>query len=285
MSKVAIVTDSTAYIPPELSRGLPIYAAPLQVIWGEETFRDGIDIQPTEFYQRLSQAKVMPTTSQATPAAFLDLYGKLLDQGYEILSVHISSKLSGTLDSSTQACAHFPGAPIVQVDSLTTSMAMGFPALAAAKAAVAGASLAECKAIAERGFKHSGVLFAVGTLEYLRRGGRIGGAAAFLGTALNLKPILELREGKIEAVERVRTMNKAIDRLLDLFEERIGARRPIHFAALHANAPEEARKLLERARQRFDPSDIADAVLAEVSPVIGTHTGPGCMGLTFHAGS
>jgi DegV family protein with EDD domain len=164
-------------------------------------------------------------------------------------------------------------------------MAMGFPALAAAKAAAAGATMEECKSIVERGCSQSGVLFAVSTLEYLRRGGRIGGAAAFLGTALNLKPILELREGKIEAVERVRTMNKAIDRLLDLFEERIGTRRPVQIAALHANAPEEARKLLERARQRFDQSDISAAVLSEVSPVIGTHTGPGCMGLAFQAGS
>lgn len=284
MSKVAVVTDSTAYIPPDLSKGYPIYIAPLQVIWGEETFRDGIDIQPVEFYNRLQNAKVMPTTSQATPAAFIEIYRNLLDEGYEILSAHISSKLSGTLDSARQAREHFPGASIELVDTLTTSMAMGFPVLLAAQAAKQGATLKECKELLLKGCQNSGVLFAVSTLEFLRRGGRIGGAQAFLGTALNLKPILELRDGKIEAIERVRTMSKTIDRLLDLFEERVGGRRPIYIAALHVNAVNEAQQLLARCLQRFPESDIRERVLADVSPVLGTHVGPGTIGLTFVAG-
>jgi DegV family protein with EDD domain len=124
----------------------------------------------------------------------------------------------------------------------------------------------------------------VATLEYLRRGGRIGGAQAFLGTALNLKPILELRNGRVEAIERVRTMGKTIDRLIDLFEERVGGRRPVHIGVLHAKAPEEARLLLERTRERFSSSDISEAVLAEVSPVVGAHAGPGTLGLAFMIG-
>ena len=284
MSKVAVVTDSTAYIPSELIEGYPIYVAPLQVIWGGETFRDGVDIQPTEFYSRLQDAKVMPTTSQATPAAFMEIYRTLLDEGYEILSAHISSKLSGTLDSATQALEHFPGAPIELVDTLSTSMAMGFSVLDAARAAKQGATLKECKEILENSCQNSGVLFAVSTLEFLRRGGRIGGAQAFLGTALNLKPILELRNGKIEAIERVRTMSKTIDRLLNLFEERVDGRRPISIAALHANAPDVAQQLIERARQRFPESEVRASILSDVSPAIGTHTGPGCVGLAFTTG-
>jgi DegV family protein with EDD domain len=284
MAKVAVVTDSTAYIPNELSKGYPIHFTPLQVIWGEETYRDGIDIQPSEFYERLKSAKVMPTTSQTTPATFNEVYRTLLDEGYDIISIHISSKLSGTLDSAQQARDNFPGASIELVDSESTSMSLGFQALSVARAAEQGASLQECRALAEKARQSTGILFAVNTLEFLRRGGRIGGAAAFLGTALNLKPILELRGGKIESVDKVRTMGKAIDRLLNLFEERIGDRDPIRIACVHAAAPNEAQQLLERARKQFGEKNVCETLISEVSPVIGTHTGPGCMGLAYMAG-
>ncbi len=284
MPPVAIVTDSTATLPANLLRGLNVFSCPLQVIWDGTSYRDGIDIQPLEFYERLKSARNMPTTSQATPGALQQLYASLIEKGFEILSIHISSRLSGTLDSAQQAKAMLPGAPIELVDSLSTSMAMGFASLTAARAAANGATLAECTLLARQALNQSGVLFAVSTLEYLHRGGRIGGAAAFLGTALNLKPILELREGRIEAIERVRTMNKAIDRLLDLFEERVAQRTPVHIATLHANAPEEAAQLLEKARQRFGVSAVHDAILTEVSPVLGTHTGPGTVGIAYLAG-
>ncbi len=284
MGKVALVTDSTATIPDELIKQYPISIAPLQVVWGKETFRDSIDIQPAEFYKRLQNTKVMPSTSQPSPAVFGEIYRHLLDQGFDILSVHISSKLSGTLDSAMQARQGFPGARIELVDSSSTSMAMGFPILAAARAAVQGATLQECRDIAEKGCANSDVLFAVSTLEFLRRGGRIGGAAAFLGTTLNLKPLLELKDGRIDAIERVRTMGKAIDRLLDLFVERIGDKRPLQIAGLHAAAPEEARTLLDRALQRFNMSEVTETVMSEISPVLGTHAGPGTVGLAFMTG-
>ncbi len=284
MSKVALVTDSTANIPEELANGLALFTVPLQVIWGQQTYLDGIDIQPAEFYSRLPTTKVTPTTSQPTPAAFTKLYRQLLDEGYDILSVHISSKLSGTLDSATQAKENFPGDRITLVDSDTTAMAMGFPILLAARAAKQGATLKECKTLVEQGCKQSGVYFAVSTLEFLRRGGRIGGAAAFLGTALGLKPVLELKDGHVDAIERVRTMSKALNRLLDLFVEQVGDRRPVRVSCLHANAPQEAELLLERARQRFAPENVSEAVLSPISPVLGTHTGPGCLGIAFMAG-
>jgi len=284
MSKVAIVTDSTATLPAELTRSHPIHTVPLQVIWGDETFLDGLDIQPAEFYQRLKHTKVMPTTSQPSPAAFIKVYQRLLDEGYSILSVHISAALSGTVDSALQAKAHFSQAPIEVVNSRLTSMAMGFPVLLAARAAAQQATLQECKILVERAMEQSGVCFVVNTLEFLHRGGRIGGAAAFLGTALNLKPLLELRDGRIEAVERVRTMGKAIDRLIALTEERIGSRTPVRLAALHAHANTEAQELLERARQRFGLTDVSETHIADISPVLGTHTGPGSHGLAFMAG-
>ncbi len=284
MTKVAIVTDSTATIPTELLGSYPVQVVPLQVIWGDETFLDGLDIQPADFYQRLKHTKVMPTTSQPSPAAFIKVYQKLLDEGYSILSVHISAALSGTVDSALQAKAHFANAPIEVINSRLTSMAMGFPVMLAARAAAQNATLQECKVLVERAMEQSGVCFVVNTLEFLHRGGRIGGAAAFLGTALNLKPLLELREGRIEAIERVRTMGKAVDRLIALTEERIGARTPIRLAALHAHAPAEARELLARARERFGLTDVSETFIADISPVLGTHTGPGAMGLAYMAG-
>jgi DegV family protein with EDD domain len=214
----------------------------------------------------------------------MEAYRALVDQGYEILSIHISGKLSGTLDSATQALEHFPGEKIELVDSFSTSMALGYPVLLAARAAANGATLQECKTIAERACSQTGVYFVVSTLEFLRRGGRIGGAQAFLGTALNLKPILELRDGKIEAVERVRTMGKAIDRLLDLVGDKVNGRTPLRLAALHANAPTEASILLERAISRFGDGVVKESMVSPISPVLGTHAGPGTVGLAFLAG-
>ncbi|MEN4098476.1 MAG: DegV family protein [Anaerolineaceae bacterium] len=284
MSKVAVVTDSTAYIPDEMMRGLPIYCLPLHLIWGEQMFLDNVDIHPQEFYERLQTAKVMPSTSQITPAAFEKLYAKLSEEGFEILSMHISGKLSGTLDSATQARAGLPGAKIELFDSESASMALGFQVLAVARAAVEGASMKECIEIATRARANSEVYFVVSTLEFLRRGGRIGGAQAFLGTALNLKPILFVQDGRVAALEKVRTMSKALDRLTDIVEQRIGSRTPIRLAALHANAKDEAVAFLERVRQRFDVSAVSDAIITDVSPVIGTHAGPGAVGMAFLAG-
>jgi DegV family protein with EDD domain len=252
MNKVMIVTDSTANIPDELLNGYPIASVPLQVIWGNEIFRDGIDIKPKEFYERLAVDKVMPSTSQATPEEFKSLYSKLIDEGYDILSVHISGKLSGTLDSAIQAKQYFPDERIQLVDSLSASMAMGFQVLSAAHMAASGGTLADCKAVTENARANSGVYFVLSTLEFLHRGGRIGGAQAFMGTMLNLKPLLELRDGRIEAVERVRTLSKATDRLLDLVEARLAKETgPIRLCAIHANAPAEGNQLLEKAVKRF----------------------------------
>ena len=284
MSKVAIVTDSTAYLPEELTRGLSIHTVPLQLIWGDQTYRDGVDFTPAEFYTRLPESKVNPTTPQPSPAAFRAVYERLLEEGYDILSVHISSKLSGTMDSAIQARQTFPSSSIELVDTLSTSLGMGFAILEAGRAAGQGSTLKECKAMVEHMVSNSKIFFLVSTLEFLRRGGRIGGAQAFLGTALNPKPILELRDGRVEALERVRTWNKAQDRLIDLFQQEIGSRRPVRIGVLHANAPEEAARVMERAKGLFNVGDIRETVLAPVSPVIGTHTGPGTIGLAFTVG-
>jgi DegV family protein with EDD domain len=283
MPNVAIVTDTGAYIPPELHRNYPVFLVPFQLVWGDRTFLDGIDIQLEDFYSRLETSKIFPSTSQPPPSAFLDLYNELLQQGYEVLSIQTSSKLSGTYSSAVQACKMLPGAPIEVVDSETTAMEMGFHVLAAARAAANGATLQDCKAIAEKARSHTGVYFVVSTLDYLHRGGRIGGAAAFVGNALQLKPILHVQNGRVEAVDRVRTMRKAVERMLHIIFQRIADSNHIRIAALYANEPARAKKLLEQALQTFDPKIIVEAFCAGVSPVVGTHTGPAGVGLAYMA--
>jgi DegV family protein with EDD domain len=278
MSKVAIITDSSPYIPQELLEEYQIHVVPLVVIWGEETYADGVDIRPQEFYERLQSAEVMPSTSQPSIAAFKDKYQELHEQGYDVLAVLISEKLSGTVDSATQAKNEFPEAHVEIVDSESTAMATGFQVLAAARAAEAGASLLECKAAAEQAQERSGVVFVVDTLEYLHRGGRIGGAKRFLGTMLNIKPILAVKDGYVQSIGQVRTEKKALEELVCIVEESTNGCSSVHLASLHANRPDTASYVLEEAQKRIP---CVEKVFSEVSPAIGTHTGPGAMGLAY----
>jgi DegV family protein with EDD domain len=281
MSKVAVVTDSTATIPKEVMEQYPLWEVPQVLIFGEETLEDRVDIQPGEFYTRLETDPVHPTTSQVTPASFKKVFGPLLDDGYDILAVLVSPKLSGTVESANQVKAMYPDAAIEVFDSGSVAMGLGWQALMAARAAKEGATLAECTELVQKVKPMTGVVFAVDTLEYLHRGGRIGGGAKFLGTALNFKPILEIREGAVESVERVRTRKKSLARVVRLIEERIGGRTPLHLATLHAKAEEDARWLLDVGCAHLNPDE---KMYAEVSPVVGTHGGPGVVGLAFLAG-
>ena len=283
MSKVAIVTDSTAYIPNALQQQLNITVVPLTLIWGEESYEDGVDMMPDDFYKRMENSKVIPTTSQATIASMKNAFERLLAEGQDVLGIFISSKLSGTVESAMQAREMLPKGQdrIAILDSLATTMALGWPVLTAARAAEAGESLVECQKLAEKARDQTGVMFVVETLEYLRRGGRIGGAQAMLGTILNIKPLLELQDGRIESVEKIRTKGKALSRMLDLVEEKVAGRTPIRLATVHANAEAEALTLLETARQRFNP---IESLHSPLSPVIGTHAGPGTVALAFMTG-
>jgi len=281
MPKVALVTDSSTYLPKERMDPYVIRVVPLVVIWSGKELHDGVDIQPTDFYTRLQTAREMPTTSQPSPLAVKEVFDKLLAEGYDILGIFISSKFSGTFASAEQAQAILPGANIEIIDSLIGSMGAGWPILAAAQAAARGASLAECKAIAQKALENVGILLMVDTLEFLHRGGRIGGAQRFLGDALSLKPILEVVDGIFVGLERVRTRQKALKRLAELLEDRIAGRTPVRLAVLHANAPELANQMLQEAIQRVHP---VDTIMADVSPAVGAHLGPGTVGFAFMAG-
>ena len=278
MSKTAFVVDSTAYIPPDQVQQFDIKVIPQVLIWDDETMLDGVDIQPTAFYERLRDSKTMPTTSQATIGAFIEVFKPLVEAGRPILAILVSDKLSGTIQSAEQAKAEFPDAKIVIVDSEATAMALGFQVLAAARGARDGKSFEEVTEIARQAKHQTGVLLVVDTLEFLHRGGRIGGASRLLGTALSMKPVLELQDGVLDVVEKVRTRSKAQARLLDILEERIDGRPNLRLAVLHAAAEQQARDLLEIASNRLNPME---TVLSEVSPVVGTHVGPGTLGLCY----
>jgi DegV family protein with EDD domain len=279
MQKVAIVTDSSPFIPAEIIEENQIHVIPLIVIWGEDNFYDGVDITPEQFYNRLESAKVMPSTSQPSVADFEVLFRKLHQQGYDILAVLISEDLSGTISSATQAKKLLPEANIEIVNSRSIAMALGFQVLAAARAANQGASLEECKRLAEGARDRGGVVFVLDTLEFLHRGGRIGGAKRFVGTLLNVKPILAIEDGKVVSLDSVRTNKKALAAIIDLIAERTEGKKNIRLATLHANNLVTAKEVLEEAGRRI-PN--VETILSELSPVVGTHAGPGAVGLAYY---
>jgi DegV family protein with EDD domain len=283
MSKVAIVIDSTAYLPEELVKQYNITVLPLSIIWDSTSYRDGVDIQPEEFYRRLQTSRALPTTSQVSAPAMQSAFADRLAQGSEVLGIFLSSIFSGTYAAALQARETIPGAldKIAVVDSQLTTMAMGLTVIAAARAAQAGESLSNCRKVAEEARNRSGVLFVVETLEFLRRGGRIGGAQALLGSVLNIKPVLAMRDGQIEALERIRTRRAALERVVDIVTERIGSLSAVQLAASHANAGAEAAALLASARARLNP---VETFCRPLSPVIGAHVGPGTVALAYMAG-
>jgi len=283
MSKVALVTDSTAYIPKDLREKYSITVVPQVVIWENESFEDDVTMTPEQFYTRLRTAKVMPTTSQASVVNMHKAFSTLLDQGYDVLGIFVSTKLSGTFQSATLGREELTSGQdkVTIIDSETVAMAMGFQVLAAARAAMDGASVADCNALAEKARSHTGVYLTVETLEFLHRQGRIGGAQRFLGTALNLKPILTVEGGRVEPMDRVRTRGKALDRVVEIVAEKCAGKSPIRIATLHADSPNDAKLLLDKITPIVNP---IETIFAAVSPAVGANAGPGTVGLAFMAG-
>ena len=283
MSKVALVTDSTSYIPKEIREKYPITVVPQVVIWEGVSYEDDVTITTDQFYTRLRTAKVMPTTSQVSVVNMQKAFSTLLEQGYEVLGMFVSSKLSGTYQSALLARDEFTSGKdkIELIDTETVAMALGFQVLTVARAAQDGASMADCKVLADKAHELTGVYLTVETLEFLHRQGRIGGAQRFVGTALNLKPILAVEGGRIEPVERVRTRGKALDRVVEIVAEKCAGRSPVHMATLHADSPNDAKYMLEKITPLVNPME---SIFAAVSPAVGANAGPGTVGLAYMAG-
>lgn len=281
MCAVKIITDSSSYLPARYIEEYGIHIIPLTMSWEGQIYRDGIDIQASEFYTRLAASTSLPTTSQVPTPAFEQAYEQFLAEGYDLLVMTVSGGISGTMQSALQARENFPGKPIEVVDTKLVSMALGFQLLAAARAAAGGAGLAECKAAAEDAYPKIGVYFTVDTLKYLAAGGRINSARRLLGTALNVKPLLEIRDGKIELVESVISRRKAVERMVQLTVRSIDGRTPVRISVFHALVPDVAEELLARLEKDLNP---VESILTEVSPTIGAHTGPGTLSIAFMAG-
>ena len=278
MSKVAIITDSTAYLPDDYLREYNIHVLPLKVIWDEESFDDGVDMTPNEFYDRLEKSDVMPSTSQVTIGEFIQLFQKLHAEGSEILAILISSALSGTVASAMKAKEEVPEARIELVDSKATIGELALQVLVGARAAKSGASLDECKAAVEKARENSGVVFAVDTLEFLHRGGRIGGGKRLLGTVLAIKPILTLVDGKVDALDQARTRKKSMSKLVEIITERVAGKSNVRLAVSHAKSLDDGKTLLDAANS-LQP---IETLISDMSPVIGTHVGPGTLALAYH---
>lgn len=273
--KVAVVMDSTANLSPELLAKNDLETIPLNLIWGGESYRDGIDITTDEFYERLANSSEMPTTSQPSVGDFHELYTRVAETADSIVCVTLSSDLSGTYASAVGAAELMEDFPIEVIDSRSVSVGHGFIAIAAAQAAKAGDDFQVVAQAARDLVPKMDVFFVVDTLEYLHRGGRIGGASFMIGSALSIKPVLQVNDGLIDSMARVRTKKKALNYLADLAVERYQGHNNIHLAVVDAVAPDEARLLGEELQKRLDPVEL---VYAELSPVVGTHGGPGTVG-------
>lgn len=275
MPKVALVTDSTASIPPELAAERGITVVPLQVVIGAKAYDEGSeDATPDRLAEALREWTPV-STSRPNPRQMLEVYEQLARDGAtEIVSVHLSSELSGTYESAQLAARKSP-IPVTPVDSRQVGISTGFAVLAAADALDAGADAATAAAAARERAESTRSLFYVDTLEYLRRGGRVGAAAALLGSALSVKPILEVTEGRIGPLERVRTSAKALARLEELAVEAAGDG-PVDIAVAHLASPERAAQLAEHLADRLaDGLEGRPVMNGEIGAVLGAHVGPG----------
>ena len=282
MTRVAIVTDSTAYLPEELVQKHNIRVIPLNVIFGQESYLDNVDITADQFYERLENLgdDPLPTTSQPSAGAFRDLYQEMAKEADEIVSIHISSLLSGTVASALQAKEMLPDIPIHVVDSLSAAVGLALIVTEAARSAAADDGSAEkAVAAAEAVIPSMRLMFAVDTLHYLHMGGRIGGGSALLGAALGIKPILELTGGKIEAYGKVRSTKKALVKLVDTLVDHFGEGATVHAGTIGAACPERAQALAECLQKRFN---CIEMVTTDLSPAIGTHVGPGTVGAAVY---
>ena len=279
-AKVAVVVDSTAYIPPALMAKYNIHVIPQILNWEGTSLRDGVDITPDAFYRRLATAKEMPTTSQPSAGEFHEFFSQVAETAESIVAVLISKSLSGTQASATAAADMMPDFPIEIVDSESAAMGLGYMALAAARAAENGADYKEAAEAARALVKDMRVLFVVDTLEFLHRGGRIGGAQRLIGSMLSIKPILHLLNGKIEPLASVRTKKKALAHLLDVAKEEMAGKSGIKMAVVHAAAAEDAKKLNDQLEPLLHPDEMH---IVELSPVIGAHVGPKALGVIYYA--
>ncbi len=278
-STIAIVTDSTSDIPPEMAEDRQIFLVPLHIMWGQENLRDGVDITRQAFYERLAVEPELPTTSQPSPGEFAAVLQRARDEtdAETVIAVTISSALSGTHASAQQA-VKMVDFPVHLVDSRTASGALGLHVLAVANARDRGASAQEAIRLADEYTRRTRAMLTVDTLEYLHRSGRVTGLRRWIGTALQVKPILHVVDGRIVPLESARGRRNSLRRMLEIFGSWVDASKPLHVAILHGNSSDEADMFEAEIVRRWPPAFLMK-VLA--SATVGAITGPKAMGLTL----
>jgi DegV family protein with EDD domain len=279
MARIAVVTDSVACIPTDLVRKYNIHVAPVQIIWDKMTYRDGVDMMPKEFYTRLRGSKTLPTTSSGIQGEFIQIFEDLKGKVDGIVAVVLTGAIGAAYSSACNARELVSGLPIEVVDTNSAMMAQGFVVMEAAKVAANESTIEEVTRTALNMIPKVHLLWTMETLEYLRRGGRVSLPKAILASWLKVKPILTIKEGKVEPLARARTKVKAVEKLLELMADEVTAGSPLHVAVMHGDVPEEAEQLKQQIAARFQCSEL---LVSETTPVIGAHTGPGTLGLAFY---
>lgn len=277
MSKICIVTDSTADLTPSQAEALGVTVRPLSVVFGDKVYLDGIDIRPDTFYSMLADSPTLPTTSQPSPGEFVELYEGLFAKGCEtIVSIHISSGLSGTAQAAKQAAEHL-GKDIRVIDSRSISVGIGVQVIAAAEAVKAGKSVEEVLQVVETSRLNHEVLFTLNTLEYLAKGGRIGKAKSLLGSILNIKPIIRVDDGIYVDAGKARSQKQALEQIVHLLVDLSKGRKAKRIGVAVGAATEAGLRLKELMQAEFG----IEPTFGQVGPVIGVHTGPGTVGVAI----
>ena len=279
MGRILVVTDSSATVPASLVQELGIGVVPILLNVNGQTYRDGIDITPGEVYRLLRASRRLPTTAAPSAGDFLRVYASAAQEVSGIVSIHLPTELSATYSVASTSSQLMDGPPIRIVDSQSVAMGQGFVVLEAARAADSGAGLDAVVARAEQIAGKVHVYATLETLEYLRRGGRIGGAAALAGTMLRIKPTVYVAGGTVQPFAKPRTMSRAMQLMLDEMAREAGDR-ALHAAVLHADAPDQAEEFRQRVESDFD---CVELYVTEFTPVMGVHAGPGVLGLAFFA--
>jgi DegV family protein with EDD domain len=280
MSGIAIVTDSTSDIPKDMVEKYQITSVPLSVIFEEETFLDdGKQITTEEFYKKLRSAEKLPTTTQPTPGDFVDVYNNLLKDHERVLSIHISKKMSGTINSAEMAKKQMPDAPVEIIDSEFTHMPLGFLVLEAAKIAAAGGSYDEILSGIDGVKSKMNELFVPSTLEYLKKGGRIGKAKGLIASLLEIKPILSIHDGEVSQFKTARRWNQAKTEIINSMETMIEDPSKLIVSVGDSDTEEDGAEMYDRIKEKFNPKEI---FRVNVGTVVGTHLGPGGIAVSFY---
>ena len=279
MARIAVVTDSAACIPAALKRELCIHELAFELVWDSIIYRNGETIEPTEFYRRFRQARVYPTTSQPPLGAFATLYSRLAREYDGIVSIHVSSDMTGTVHTARLAAEQLDCIPIRVLDSRTATIAEGFVVLAAARAAATGANLQQVVNAAEQVVGKVDFFATLKTLVHIHRGGRLGEAAILLGSQLKVSPILNLKNGRVSVVGLTRAWDRALGQIVDLTVERVRGKANVHASAFHADALRDAEWLRDELCSRVP---CAEFYITEFTPVMGAHTGPDVVGIAFY---